>query len=190
MLQELRNDLKRYHGLFTGGRCGAWELEELITRAINSDNNTQHHARWNEGGHDDNADIEVRINGRKVGIQVKSGKVNTRNETLTISGHRLGRFDKNLHAISDYLNERTVDIISVSYNQINNDQGRQHEYTVRYIEIDRLAGVFPERWEQHGRQWRQENDYGVLLSLRPSMSWQVWWEIPLIQTEQVSHFIL
>jgi len=189
MLQDLRNSLGTYHGLFNGGRCQAWELEELITRAINSDTRTQHHARWNEGGHDDHEDIQVRINGRTIGIQIKSGQVKPRNETLTISGHRLTRFNGDFEAISDYLNSRDVDIISVSYNKIDNDQGRQHEYTVRYIEIDRLCGVFPERWQEHGQQFIQENDYGILFSLRPSMSWQVWWEIPLNQAEEADRFI-
>lgn len=57
MLQRLHHDLKKYHDLFTGGRCSGWELEELIVNAIKADTQAQHHVRWREAGHDDKADI-------------------------------------------------------------------------------------------------------------------------------------
>lgn len=190
MIQAFREDLTRYHALFTGGRCQAWEQEELLTRAINSDHKTKHHARWTEGGHDDYADIEVRINGSTIGIQVKSGQVQPRNETLSLSGHRLTRFNGDFESISKYLNEKTVDIISIPYRKLDTQQGRQHEYTIRYIDIEKLTGVFPEQWEQHGSHYQQENYHGVLFKLVPRMSWQIWWKIPLIETEQAAQFVI
>jgi hypothetical protein len=37
MLQNLEKDLRKFHELFQGGRCQAWQLEELIAKAIRSD---------------------------------------------------------------------------------------------------------------------------------------------------------
>ncbi len=39
MLQALEKDLRKFHELFQGGRCQAWQLEELIAKAIRSDFN-------------------------------------------------------------------------------------------------------------------------------------------------------
>lgn len=63
MEQTLRQYLKKYHDLFDGGRCSGWELEELVFKSIQSDSTAGHHATWEEGGHDDEADIRVRVNG-------------------------------------------------------------------------------------------------------------------------------
>ena len=41
MLQRFRQDLKKYHELFTAGRCQGWEQEELIVNAIKSGNYIQ-----------------------------------------------------------------------------------------------------------------------------------------------------
>ena len=190
MLQNLRESLGTYHKLFSGDRCQAWKLEELTTKAINSDTQTQHHARWNEGGDDDNEDINVRTNEQTIGIQIKSGQVRPRKKILALSGHRFTRFKDDLHSISEYLNTRRIDITSVSYKKIDNQSGRQHEYTVRYIEIEKLTSVLPEKWEKHGSHFRQKNHCGVLFKIVPNMSWQVWWEIPLTQTEEANHFII
>jgi len=37
MLQALEKDLREFHKLFQGGRCQAWQIEELIAKAIRSD---------------------------------------------------------------------------------------------------------------------------------------------------------
>ena len=190
MLQHYRTDLTRYHDLFNGGRCQGWELEELIVRAIKSDTVTQHHARWTERGHDDRADIEVQFNGRSIFLQIKSGQVNTRKRVLEISGHRHTRYNGDLDGITNYLNYRNVNFISTSYDQRNDNQGRHHIYQVRYIDIEHLTGILPDRWEanQSGTQYLQENDYGVLFKLIPKMSWQIWWEVPLHLMEIEAEF--
>jgi len=97
MLQRLKGDLGKYHGLFDSKRCSGWELEELIVNAIKSDTQAQHHVQWQEAGHDDKADILVRINGARHSIQIKSGRIQS--ERLVLSGHRLGRFDGDLERI-------------------------------------------------------------------------------------------
>ncbi len=175
MQQHLRQDLEQYHALFSG-RCSGWELEELIFRAIQSDNRAQHHAFWKEAGHDDAADIRVRTNGDVSLLQIKSGSI--RAGHLTLSGHRLGRFDGDFQRITQYLNNNSSEIISVPYRKVDDDNGRHHHYRIVYANAEHLTGLRSNRWEQAGAAWEQTNQYGVKFSLRPSMSWQIWWRIP------------
>ena len=102
MIQNFRPRFERYHQLFSAGRCSGWELEELIFRSIQSDNIAQHTLSGVKLGHDDEADIRVRINGDVHLLQIKSGRIRAGN--LTLSGFRLGRFAGDFHAINDYLN--------------------------------------------------------------------------------------
>ena len=186
MIQNFRQDLERYHQLFSAGRCSGWELEELIFRSIQSDNIAQHHAFWREAGHDDEADIRVRINGDVHLLQIKSGRIRAGN--LTLSGFRLGRFAGDFHAITDYLNENNAEIISVPYRKIDDHTGRRHIYRIVYADVEHLTGLDDGAWEQRGAAWVQTNGYGVEFSLRPSMSWQIWWKVPeelLVQLPEI-----
>ncbi len=179
MTQRLRRDLGRYHDLFSAKRCSGWELEELIHRAILSDNSAQHHSRWKEAGHDTEADIEVSVNGDIHRLQIKSGKLVKNN--LVLSGHRLGRFNGSLAGISNYLNDqcRKTEILAVPHHTIDDESGRRHCYQIAYVDAFCLGGLRSGAWHKHGKQYRQINEHGVLFSLRPSMSWQIWWHIPL-----------
>jgi len=72
MQQIFQRNLHKYHELFDGGRCSGWELEELLFKAIQSDSTAQHYATWTEAGHDDQADIQVRVNDNVHPLQIKS----------------------------------------------------------------------------------------------------------------------
>ncbi len=186
MLQRLKGDLTKYHDMFIGKRCSGWELEELIVAAIQSDTQAQHHVKWQEVGHDALADIIVRTNGTQHPIQIKSGQIKT--ERLILSGHRLGRFNGDMQDITNYLNEPSANIIAVPYRQVNDEQGRQHLYRVCYADKEVLTGLAPDRWEHRGAQFIQTNPHGVEFSLRPSMSWQIWWAIPVSLIEMTDEF--
>ena len=186
MLQRLRQDISKYHELFTAGRCQGWEQEELIVNAIKSDTQAQHHVKWQESGHDDKEDIRVRTNGRWNTIQVKSGQV--KKENLVISGYRLGRFEGNLKNITAYLNENKVNIISISHSKVDDEKGRHHCYHLRYLNAKFLRRISEDAWGKVGAQYKQTNRYGVMFSLRPSMSWQIWWQIPLNLLEETEEF--
>lgn len=190
MEQRLRQDLRKFHDLFTGGRCADWQLEELLVAAIKSDTQAQHHVKWREAGHDDKEDILVIINGKESSVQIKSGKINEKRGVLTLSGYRLGRFGEDLKKITAYLNSRTSDFIAVPYKKVDGDRGRQHVYQIVYVPIGALTSVDSGAWEQHGKQWRTSNQSGTLLSLSPSLSWQIWWKIPLSAVTRTEWFTI
>ena len=179
MIQTLENLLKKYHDLFSGGRCAGWELEELVVKAIKSDTKANHHVRWREGGHDFKEDVNITINGRSHSIQIKSGKTQSQNNSLVLSGNRLGRFNGDFDKITDFLNNKKEDIISFPYEVIDNEHGRTHKYQLIYIDVNLMTGITKNGWKQKGKQFIQQKENGVNFSLRPSMSWQIWWTIPL-----------
>jgi len=178
MRQHLQKDVEQYHALFSADRCSGWELEELIVRAVKADTRAQHQALWREAGHDAEADITVRTNGNRHPIQIKSGKFKKKSGNLELSGHRLGRFKGDFTRICGYLNAPVANIIAVPYRQVNDDTGRRHMYRICYIDSTVLTGLRANEWEKHGAQFHQINSHGVIFSLRPSLSWQIWWQIP------------
>lgn len=194
MQQNLRQSLGKYHELFDGGRCLGWELEELIFKAIQSDSTAGHHATWKEAGHDDEADIRVRVNGEIYPLQIKSGEVkqlksgSERKPHLVLSGYRFGRFRGDLEKITEYLKRDESEILSVPYRKVDDDIGRHHIYQIVYIDSIYLRAIDTSQWEKHGSSWKQTNPYGVMFSLTPSMSWQVWWRIPLSLVDHSEEF--
>ena len=196
MQQALRQNLEKYHDLFDGGRCSGWELEELIYKSIQSDNTAGHHATWKEGGHDDQADIRVRINGAIYPLQIKSGEIkqiksdHERKPHLVLSGHRMTRFKSDFRAITEYLNEERADFLSVPYRKVDDDAGRHHIYQIVYVEGMYLRQLNPDQWERVGASWKQINSYGVIFTVSPSMSWQVWWRIPLSLVHHSPEFVI
>lgn len=128
----------------------------------------------------------MNANGIDYDIQIKSGQKNK--DYLTISGHRLGRFKENFEEITKYLNNKTANIISVSYNKIDDESGRCHAYHVCYIDVEHLTKIAPNGWCKSGKTYEQIVSNGVVFSLRPSMSWQIWWKIPHELVEEAKKF--
>ncbi len=184
MFQKLQKDLQAYHELFDAKRCDSWQLEELIVRAIKFDTSVNPQVKWTEAGHDDKADITIRSNGTYQQLQIKSGKILPKKGQLELSGHRLGKYRGDMDKISDYLNSSTADILSVPYSRVENKRGRHHQYQIAYVPIQRLHGLRGCDWTKKqgprgGVQYTQSNSCGVEFRILPSMSWQVWWRIPL-----------
>ena len=186
MLQHFERDLEKYHQLFDGGRCSGWEQEELLVKAIKADTGAQHHVLWREAGHDDKADITVEPGGHL--IQIKSGK-ETKN-CINISGHRLGRFDKDFDKITNYLNAIEANIMSVRYRQENDDAGRKHIYQLCYLDVRKLKGIIANGWQKKGAMYIQSNNHGVDFSVHPSLSWQIWWKVPKSIFEETPEIII
>ena len=193
MKQNFQIYLVKFHGLLKGGRCLRWQLEEFLVKSIRSDNVAGHHARWREGGHDIDADITVRSNGKIHLIQVKSGS-STKNY-LKLSGHRLGRFNGDILEITQFLNDTRYQIISIAYSLKEDESGRAHCYTMHYISPEKMRIGADLEWkevlnksETKVSRYQLVNDYGVKFSLNPSMSWQIQWDIPLSVIDSEDEF--
>ena len=179
MLQNLEKDLKRFHELFQGGRCQAWQLEELIAKAIRSDFNKSEQVIWKGNGHDIGCDIMVNDN---IEMQIKSGAI--KNDILTLSGHRLGRFKGNFEKITEFLNQNAYLLVAVPYYTKDCELGKSHIYQIFYIDNQILKIDDYKQWQtkegkKGGASYFAKNKHGVDLSIHPSMSWQIWWNIPI-----------
>lgn len=182
MLQHLGRDLAALHAVIQGKRIDGHYMEELIARAINSDLSSGTKATWKEANHDKTADIVViESNGNKTMLSIKSGR-STKNGII-ISGYRLQGVASgsplgspvHLDNISSFLNEQGSQMIAVPCHVVETD-GRQFIYFVSYLDASLLE--CGNTWKKKGSVYCQTNRHGVLIELRPSCSWQVWWTIP------------
>ena len=182
MLQNFENNLKTFHQLFQGGRCQAWQLEELLAKAIRSDFSKSEKVVWKGNGHDIGCDIIVNDTNK---IQIKSGQV--KNNNIVISGHRLGRFKGNFKEITDFINSNDYLIISVPYYSTLDEHGKKHCYQLIYFPCEWLKVDNYENWKDN----QHTNNNGVIMNIHPSMSWQIWWQIPMdiIPSENKSRVI-
>lgn len=180
MQQILRRNLKEYHYLFNGGGCSGQCLEELIFQSIRLDYDAGHYATWKRVGHDDQVGICVTVNGVTYPLEIKSGIVKGRH--LTLSGPRLGSFEGDIERITAYLNNRKLEMLSVSYRgvvedrEIAADYGRCR-YQIMYVAATCFHGPNPSNWEQVRKRWGQTNRYGVIFWLNPTMGWKLRWKV-------------
>ena len=181
MIQNFENDLKTFHNLFRGGRCDAWQLEELIVRAIKSDHNKSERVDWIGRGHDVDKDIRITETNDKVNdIQIKSGKIEK--EKIVVSGHRTGRFKEDLNEIKKFLNSSRYDTFLIPYREEENELGKRFIYQIFYADsnIFKIDNDWEQKDSEKGtKTFFTQNSKGVKIFLRPSMSWQIWYEIPL-----------
>ncbi|MCE8163356.1 MAG: hypothetical protein I3273_03415 [Candidatus Moeniiplasma glomeromycotorum] len=181
MIQNFENDLKEFHGLFRGGRCEAWQLEELIIKAIKSDHSKSESVAWIGRGHDVDKDVRIIEKDGKVNdIQIKSGKIEKSN--MIVSAHRTGRFEGDLSKIKEFLNSNKYDTFLIPYCEEADERGKRFVYQIFYAEanIFKIDNDWEPKISKKGTEtFFTQNSKGVKMSLRPSMSWQIWYEIPL-----------
>jgi hypothetical protein len=181
MIQNLEKDLKIFHSLFSGGRCEAWQLEELIVNAIKSDHSKSEWVKWIGRGHDVDKDVQIKETNDKVNdIQIKSGKI--KNSNIVVSGHRTGRFKGDLNKIKEFLNSNKYDTFLIPYREEVDKLGKRFIYQIFYADsnIFKIDNDWePKNSEKGTKTFFTQNSKGVKIFLRPSMSWQIWYEIPL-----------
>ena len=132
-------------------------------------------------GHDVGKDVQIiETNGKVNDIQIKSGKVEKSN--MVVSGHRTGRFEGDLNKIKEFLNSNKYDTFLIPYRKEEDKLGRRFVYKIFYAH----SNIFKidNNWEpkigkKGGKTFFTQNSKGVKMSLRISMSWQIWYEIPL-----------
>ena len=181
MIQNFEKDLETFHILFHGGRCEAWQLEELIIKAIKSDHNKSERVEWFGRGHDVNKDVQIiEKNGKINDIQIKSGKIKKSN--MAVSGHRTGRFKGDLNKIKEFLNSNIYDTFLTPCHEEEDKLGKRFIYQIFYTDssIFKIDNGWETKISKKGNKtFFTQNSKGVKIFLRPSMSWQIWYEIPL-----------
>lgn len=177
MLDHLQDRLEQYHKIFSGDGCKGIPLEELVYIAIQADFPPEQ-VRWVRGGHDVTKDIEIYPDSRNPHLlQVKAGQI--RGNYVVLSGNRLGRFTGNRAQYTKFLNGTTGHTISAAYKRSEINSQVTHTYEIRYISPNVLHGVTADNWQQTGQSFVQENSRGVKFRIRKSLSWQVWWSLPI-----------
>ena len=158
----------------------------MLVTSIRSDNESQHHVRWRPRGHELGRDFNVQINDDIYDIQVKAGKFNKKQSILSLSGPRTGRISKTSEELfNNFLNEGwSVQILTIPYQLIKDNEGEHHEYRIGYIEKEHLTTGPEPRWEIKKNKndksiWTLINHYDITIRRVESMSWQVWWHIPV-----------
>ena len=132
-------------------------------------------------GHDTNKDVQIiETNGKVNDIQIKSGKIEKSN--MVVSSHRTGRFKGDLNEVKEFLNSNKYDTFLIPYREEENELGKRFIYQIFYAD----SNIFKidNEWEQKNSEkgtktFFTQNSKGVKIFLRPSMSWQIWYEIPL-----------
>lgn len=152
--------LDQYHKLFPNLKCKGDCLEHIVAKALNGQV---------KGGHDKETDIVI----KGVGIQIKSGEI--KDEILTISGHRLTRFGKDFKKIDTFLKSTNPIIVSVP--------AKKDTFEYSIYEINSALLKPTGTWAKKGKSYYQTNKSNVQLSISPSMSWQIWWKIPISKLE-------
>ena len=182
MIQNFENNLRQFHILFQGGRCQAWQLEELIAKAIRSDFSKSEKVVWKGNGHDIGCDIVINNDTK---LQIKSGKIVK--ECIALSGHRLGRFKGDYQKITEFINSNQYLIITIPYHNKSDIKGEKYCYQLIYLPCEWLKVDNYKDWNNNNHV----NKKGVIMDIRPSMSWQIWWKIPLkiIPKENISRLI-
>lgn len=175
-LNIFKEKIKSHHELYKKIRCKAEYLEEIIVQSLRS---TKEKVKWNPAGHEQEKDILVNDTYK---IQIKSGTLTQ--SKLKVSGHRLGRFENNFNKITDFLNKLDSDIYATT-NPSPRMSTNEHKYHLYYVNKKAITGIKKEDWEKSGAGYKNKNTIGTIFLLKPTMSWQIWWEIPLSYAEKV-----
>jgi hypothetical protein len=175
-----RQKLQVFHGLFTVLKLKACALEELLYDSINTSPDYRGRIIWKSESHKPDCDYIIRGQHEQYNIELKSGTIRD-SEYLTISSHRLTRFNSDFNQINHFLaSKTTTQIISAQCDQDNN------RYILRYFDARLLIPETDIRaWEPITNKkgilagFKQTNSHGVILKIHISMSWQLWLEIPI-----------
>lgn len=179
----LTHDIQTFHGLFKSNKITGGYLEELMYRSIDIDPDYNGKVIWNSGSHAPGSDIVIYNDTNKkdklISISVKSGTVT--NNFIEISGNRLSQCNSDMNCINGLLKKYISDVlIACSY---NSESGL---YNIIYIDRsifnypENGSGWIPKIGLKTGKISKYEYEQnGIISSITPSMSWQVWWKIPL-----------
>lgn len=200
MLKTFQNNLEQYHDVVPDIACKGTVLENLLARSLqescrNAYPNT--FVEWDPESHNKGPDITIHEYlenpSKKCSLSVKSGQVSSVKDEyyLNISGSRLQS------AIEDAEEKNHTDNWLVHgdsiIEHIENIQKKSpvlsvasekdaYGFTYRMSIIKpKLLTTLPNanEWEKRGNAFFTQNKDGVIATIKPSLSWQIWWTIPV-----------
>ena len=177
--KALRQKLLAFHGLFTENKCSGSLIEEVFVRSLDMESSYGESIEWASGSHNSGPDIVINKPVR-ITLSVKSGTI--QGNILLVSGHRMTTAKGDLNKINDILGSNVSDVVvCFVYSKANKS------YQIVYV--DATVFVYPNlasMWESKMSEktgkivryiWTAPN--GLVAEVTPSMSWQVWWKIPM-----------
>ncbi|MGL9687891.1 MAG: hypothetical protein ACQBVK_03940 [Candidatus Phytoplasma sp. TWB_XP] len=186
MINHFKKYLEKYHELFDCGRCSSWQLEELIVKSIKKDLSNTDVVKWSGNNHKIECDILIN---NKIQLQIKSGKIDKLGINLILSGYRLGRFKEDLEQITKFINQNNSFIITIPYHKNEEQTNKRHIYQICYLPKDIFKISKLNIWKKKKKDYFLINNKGVEFKIAPSMSWQIWWTIPLKLIQEKSEIL-
>lgn len=180
-VNHLRDSFRAFHGHWYQTKLTADLLEEAVYNALGYDPLYAAGRIWTPRSHNPKADIRIETAHVTLGLSIKSGK--DLGQMLQVSGHRLSQARENLNRINTLLCQRVSDVVLcfVHHKELRH-------YACWYID----ASVFrypqtaqawtPKVSNKNGTtsEWHYTSPAGLQCSLKPAMSWQIWWTIPTL----------
>jgi hypothetical protein len=181
-IHALQDMCQTYHGIWRQTKLTADLLEEAIARALEYHEPYRGHVTWQARSHNTKADILL-LAPVPLELSVKSGTPlkGKNREMLEISGHRLTRAGGNMHIINQLLRALISDVVLCFVHHAS-----RRQYECLYIDaavfvypLD-AGGWEPKMGEKRGRisQYVFRSPGGLVSTIKPPMSWQIWWNIP------------
>jgi hypothetical protein len=201
-LDYLQFLLQSFHGVIKHSPCKGEYLEELFWRTL------KHRYAgldvvWEAGSHQKSKDIDVRspagaLPAFSLPVSVKSGQWNKAEDALSISGPRTQSVVASSGGGStlqiwqsgggarlvEHLNSADSEIVIFAASKPRNASFPDRIiYDICCLKPDLFEYPDVEDWEcvrsaSGSYTFRAVLSSGVIISVRPSMSWQIWWEIP------------
>jgi hypothetical protein len=181
--RSLQERFQAFHGIFRKNKCTGSYVEEIAYRALTMDHELGERVAWSSGSHSAIADIRILAPSGDIGLSVKSGKpVKGHPDLIQIPGHRLSRAHGDLNLVNAILRKQVSDVVlCFLHNPLS------EEYQIIYI--DAPVFVYPTTstgWHatighKNGRiaQYSWTSPHGLVAEIKPDLSWQIWWTIPL-----------
>ena len=180
-IQALKESCRTYHGIWRQTKLTAHHLEEAVAKALEYYGPYTGWIQWHPNSHNAKADICILAPDNPLQLSIKSGTAEARTQTIHLSGHRLSRAKEDMNTINRLLREMVSDVV-VCF--VHNEGHRCYEC----LYIDAEVFVYPQyatEWTaqmgaKQGKvaQYVYRSPAGLVSTIKPAMSWQIWWTIP------------